>query len=67
MIELECPECGDEMEFTFAADEDWAHRPCLEIDVIDKRCGCVLTLTQMEALCDEAIRREEDRDPPGDY
>ena len=71
MIELECPKCERIITFTFAADEDWAHKPCLEVDQImrEPECEveCVLSKEEINALCERAIDSEKDSDPPGDY
>lgn len=67
MITLDCPICEGPIEFTFAPDEDWAGRPCAEIDEIIKECHCVLTKEQQDTLDESALKAEADFDPPGDY
>jgi hypothetical protein len=63
MITLDCPVCESPIEFTFAADEDWAHRPCAEIDEVIKECSCVLTKEQSDKLDQDALIAAEDFDP----
>ena len=63
MITLDCPECEGPIEYTFAPDEDWAGRPCAEIDEIIKECDCFLTKEQQEELDKDALKAAEDFDP----
>lgn len=63
MITLDCPICESPVEFTFAADEDWAHRPCAEIDEIIRECKCEWTKEQDDKLCKQALKSAEDFDP----